>query len=102
LATVSQLTAPSVDSQITLSNCPAANISARTAQKTPLLLLFLYFAVQTCLSAKLLLSNDCCIFAYLAVVAQERVYMPQYVRTGKEEHKEEINVNKETKTKDDD
>jgi hypothetical protein len=32
----------------------------------------------TCLFAKPLLSSGCCIFAYLAVVAQQRVYRPQY------------------------
>jgi hypothetical protein len=34
--------------------------------------------VETCLYAKPLLSDGCCIFACLAVVAQQRVYMPQY------------------------
>jgi hypothetical protein len=34
--------------------------------------------VGTCLFAKPLLSNDSCIFAYLATVAQQRVYMLQY------------------------
>jgi hypothetical protein len=32
----------------------------------------------TCLFAKPLLSNGSCRFAYLAVVAQQRVYVPQY------------------------
>jgi hypothetical protein len=31
------------------------------------------------LFAKPLLSNGCCIFAYFAVVAQQCVYMPQYI-----------------------
>jgi hypothetical protein len=39
-------------------------------------LLFPTVAVQTCLYAKRLLSNGCCIFAYLAVVVQQQVYMP--------------------------
>jgi hypothetical protein len=34
--------------------------------------------MQTCLFAKPLLSNGCCIFAYLMFVAQQQVYMPQY------------------------
>jgi hypothetical protein len=41
-------------------------------------LLFPIVAVQTCLFAKPLLSNGCYIFAYIAVVAQQGVYMPQY------------------------
>jgi hypothetical protein len=37
------------------------------------------FAVRTCFFAKPLLSNGSCIFAYLAVVVQQRVYyMLQY------------------------
>jgi hypothetical protein len=36
-------------------------------------------AVQTCLFAKTLLSNGCCMFAYLMVIAQQRVQMPQYI-----------------------
>jgi hypothetical protein len=35
----------------------------------------------TCLFAKPLFSNGSCIFAYLAVVAQQRVCMPQYYGT---------------------
>jgi hypothetical protein len=35
-------------------------------------------AVETRLFAKPLLSNDFCIFAYLAVFAQQRVYISQY------------------------
>jgi hypothetical protein len=34
------------------------------------------FAVTNC--SKPLLSNGCSIFAYLAVVAQQRLYIPQY------------------------
>jgi hypothetical protein len=60
--------------------CPAYIISARTTQtKTVPLLLFSIVVVQTCLFAMPLISNDSCIFAYLAVVNQQRVYMPQYV-----------------------
>jgi hypothetical protein len=33
----------------------------------------------TCLFAKALLSNGSCIFVYVAVVAQQRVYMLQYI-----------------------
>jgi hypothetical protein len=36
-------------------------------------------SVGTCLFAKALVSNGSCIFAYLEVVAQQRVYMLQYV-----------------------
>jgi hypothetical protein len=36
-------------------------------------------AVQTCLFAKPLFSNCSCIFAYLIVIAQQQVYMPQYI-----------------------
>jgi hypothetical protein len=28
-----------------------------------------------------LLSNVCCIFAYLAIVAPQRLYMPQYIES---------------------
>jgi hypothetical protein len=54
LATVSQLTH--------CSNCSAYNISTRTTQKTPFLLLFPIVSVQTCLFAKPLLSNCFCGF----------------------------------------
>jgi hypothetical protein len=40
--------------------------------------MFPIVAVQTCLFAKPLLSNGYRVFVYLAVVAQQRVYMPQY------------------------
>jgi hypothetical protein len=43
-------------------------------------MLFQTVAVKICLSAKPLLSNGCCIFAYLLVVAQQWVYMPQCVK----------------------
>jgi hypothetical protein len=43
------------------------------------LLLFTMVAMQTCLFSKPLLSNGHRIFAYLAVVAQQWVYMAQYV-----------------------
>jgi hypothetical protein len=52
------------------TNCPAYNISARTAQKTVPLLLCPIVAVETHLFEKLLIRNGCCIFIYLAVVAQ--------------------------------
>jgi hypothetical protein len=38
-------------------------------------------AMGTCLFAKPLLSNGCCTFAYLVLVAQQWVYMPQYIYT---------------------
>lgn len=41
------------------------------------LLLYLIVVMETCLFAKLLLSNGCCVFAYLTAVAQEGVYLPQ-------------------------
>jgi hypothetical protein len=34
--------------------------------------------METLLFAKLLLSSCSCLFAYLMVVAQQQVYMPQY------------------------
>jgi hypothetical protein len=49
----------------------------RTEHSVPLLL-YPTVAVETRLFAKPLLSDGCCIFAYLAVVAQQWVYMPQY------------------------
>jgi hypothetical protein len=49
----------------------------RTENTVPLLL-YLIFPWKH-LFAKSLLSNDCCIFAYLAVIAQQRVYKPQYI-----------------------
>jgi hypothetical protein len=48
------------------------------AENTILPLLYAIVIVETCLFAKPLLSNGCFIFAYIAVVAQQRVYMPQY------------------------
>jgi hypothetical protein len=42
------------------------------------LLLYPTVAVETRLFAKSLLSNGYCIFVYLAVVAQQRVFMPQH------------------------
>jgi hypothetical protein len=44
-------------------------------------LLYPIVAVETRLFAKPVLSNGCCIFAYLVVVAQQWVYMPQYAGT---------------------
>jgi hypothetical protein len=49
-----------------------------STENAVLLLLFQIVAVQTCLSAKPSFSNGCCIDAYLAVVTQQQVYMPQY------------------------
>jgi hypothetical protein len=37
--------------------------------------------METCLFAKPLLSNGCCIFAHLAIVVQQQAYMPQYNTT---------------------
>jgi hypothetical protein len=74
LATVSQLTH--------CSSCRAYNILARNTQKTPFLLTLSNVGVQTCLFAKSLLSNGCCIAPSFAVVAWQRVYMPQYIRRG--------------------
>jgi hypothetical protein len=65
-------------SQLNSTNCPAYNITAWTTQKTLFLCCSSVVAVETCLFAKLLLSNSCCMFAYLMVIAQQRVYMPQY------------------------
>jgi hypothetical protein len=45
-------------------------------ENTVPLLLFPIVALQTCLFAKLSLSNGCRTFAYITVVAQQRVYMP--------------------------
>jgi hypothetical protein len=73
-----QLLSDSLTHQPTPLTCPAYNISAQTAQKTPFLCCNSIVAMQTCLFAKPLLSNSCCILAYLVVVAQQRVYMPHY------------------------
>jgi hypothetical protein len=43
------------------------------------LLLYPIVAMETCLLAEPLLSNGCCTTPYVAVVAQQRVYMPQYI-----------------------
>jgi hypothetical protein len=40
-------------------------------------------AVETCLFAEPLLSNDRCIFTYLVVIAHERVYMPRCLDSSK-------------------
>jgi hypothetical protein len=42
-------------------------------------LLYSIVVMETCLFAKLLLSNRCCMFVYLVVIAQQWVCMPQYV-----------------------
>jgi hypothetical protein len=41
-------------------------------------LLFQIDTAQTCPLVKPLLSSGCSIFSYLLIVAQQRVYMPQY------------------------
>jgi streptomycin 6-kinase len=51
----------------------------RTENTVPLLL-YPIVAMETRLFAKPLPSKGYCIFVYLAVVAQQRVYMPQYVK----------------------
>jgi hypothetical protein len=70
---------PTNSTQLILTNnCHVYNMSARIAQKAQLLCCCLHdVSVETHLFAKPSLSNGCCIFAYLAVVAQQRVYMPQ-------------------------
>jgi hypothetical protein len=52
--------------------------AAQTAEKTPFLCCSSITAMGTCLFTKPLLNNDSYIFAYLAVVAQQRVCMLQY------------------------
>jgi hypothetical protein len=52
-------------SWLSLTNSPADNISAWTAQRKP----FHYFSMETCLFAKLLLSHSCCIAAAFPVIA---------------------------------
>jgi hypothetical protein len=49
-------------------------------EDTSPLLLYPVVAVEARLFAKQLLNNGCCIFVYLAVVAQQGVYMPQYLK----------------------
>jgi hypothetical protein len=49
---------------------------ARTAQNP--LLLIIVVQLLTLEHVKLFLSNGCCIFAYLAVIAQQQIHMPQY------------------------
>jgi hypothetical protein len=44
-------------------------------------LLYAVVAAETHLFAKPLLSKVCCVFAYLAFVAQQRVLMPRYIAT---------------------
>jgi hypothetical protein len=51
------------------TSCSAYNISTRTAQKTPFYYYCAIVAVETCLSAKPLFRNGCCIVAYFALVA---------------------------------
>jgi hypothetical protein len=54
---------------LTHQTCPAYNILALTAQKTPFLYCCAIVAVETVLFVEPLLCNGCCIVAYLAVVA---------------------------------
>jgi hypothetical protein len=60
------------------TNCPGRNISAQNAEKAPFLCCCSIVSVGTCLFEKPLLSKGSCIFAYLAVDAQHRVYILQY------------------------
>jgi hypothetical protein len=55
--------------QLTLTNWPAYDISARTAQKTLFLYCCVIVDVETYLFEKSLLSNGCCIAASLTVIA---------------------------------
>jgi hypothetical protein len=52
------------------TNSSGYNISARTAQKRPLLCCSSIVSAGTCLFTKPLLSNGCLIFVYLVLVAQ--------------------------------
>jgi hypothetical protein len=60
------------------TNCPPYNLVTDRTENTVSLLLFPIVTAQTYLLAKQLLSNGFSVFAYPAVVAQQRVYMPQY------------------------
>jgi hypothetical protein len=66
----------SLTDQLHLPTCPAYNITTRTVQKTPLIVVVQSFPWE-CLLTKPLLSNDSCIFAYVAVVAQQRSHVLQ-------------------------
>jgi hypothetical protein len=55
--------------QLTLTNCPAVNISAWTTQKTPFHYCCAIVAMETCLFTKLLLSHSCCMAASFTVIA---------------------------------
>jgi hypothetical protein len=59
-------------------HCSAYNFSARSAQYTSFLCCSAIVATETCLFAELL-PSDGCLVAYFAVVAWQRVYMPQYL-----------------------
>jgi hypothetical protein len=63
----------------TITNCPAYNISARSAQKRPFQYCCAIVAMEICLFVKPLPSNGCCIAASFAVAASQRVYMPKIV-----------------------
>jgi hypothetical protein len=54
---------------LTHQTLPAYNISASTAQKTPILCCYAIVAVDTGLFVEPLLGNGCCIVAYLVAVA---------------------------------
>jgi hypothetical protein len=68
------------------TNFPGCHISTRTAQKTHFLCYFSIFSMGTCVLEKPLLSNDSCIFALLAVVAKQRVYILEYASGYKNVH----------------
>jgi hypothetical protein len=60
------------------TNSPDYNISARNAEKIAFLCCCSIVSVGTCSFERLLLSNGSYIFAYFAVVAQQRVNILQY------------------------
>jgi hypothetical protein len=65
-------------------------------RKQRLLLLYPLVPVETCLFAESLLNNGCCIIAYLAVVAEQRVYMTQYILCSRETYCDCVKQDKET------
>jgi hypothetical protein len=70
-------TSPSTTLVLTCLIDPRSIASARNPYKTPFPIVVAcgFVALGTCLFAKELISNGSCIFAYLAVVAQQRVYI---------------------------
>jgi hypothetical protein len=62
--------------------CPEIGTDTDRTEKTVPLLLHRISVAKTRSFGKPLRSNGCCIFAYIAVVAQQRVYMPQYIKPG--------------------